>query len=500
MTAGFRKTFLRRVRPGRLAALALMLACAGLAGCGGGGDEIAASEGGISGTGVVFGRINGFGSVIVNGTRFDTDDAVIAVNGIEQASQDVLTESMLLRVEGEWEANGQGSAARVEYSDDVLGPVQGAVDYDPLTGLGVMTVLGQVVRFNAQTVFRGAARETVTGGEYLRISGWHQQNGEIQASLVQSFGAFSGDGTAIRVKGVIGALDTAAESFTIGGLAIAYAGASITMSNGRDTLEDTDTGAFVEVAGLYQGGELVAAEIDGADSGNRLRVRAGDDIDLEGPVSAVDLPARTFVIDGVTVRISGSTVFDDGLQEGDIQTGLYVDVKGVWDDAGELVAARIESRNIDARVEAEVIAVVDSAERRLDVGGVLVQMVGYTLLMDDDDDSDDERLEFDLLRPGDFLEVDGIRREGEDGSVYVEALRIEREDDDEYELEGRVDRVDVLSGQFGVLGLTLTVDGATEWDDGLGGIDDLQVGDRVEIEYQARNGGYYAEEIELEDD
>lgn len=490
-------------RPVRIIAwAALVFLSLSISGCGGGSTDIAASDGGISGTGVVFGRINGFGSVIVNGTRFDTDDAVIVLNGVEQASQDVLTESMLLRVEGEWEANGQGSAVRVDYSDDVLGPVQGTVAYDPLTGLGAMTVLGQAVQFNEQTVFRGAARETVSSGDYLRISGWHQQNGEIQASLVQSFGTFPGDGAAVRVKGVISTLDTAAETFSIGGLGIGYAGASISMANGRNTLESADTGAFVEAAGLYQGGVLLADDINGAADGNRLLARAGDDIDLEGPVSAVDSLARTFVIDSVTVRMTDNTVFDDDLREADISAGLYVDVKGVWNDTGELVAVRIESRNVDSMVEAGIISILDAAGGRLDVGGVHVQVVAHTLMMDDDDDGANEgHLDFSQLLPGDFLEVDGIRREAGDGSVYLEALRIEREDDgDEYELEGRVDQVDVAAGQFEVIGLTLSVDGATEWDDGLDDIGDLQTGDRVEVEYEARNGGYYVLEIELEDD
>jgi hypothetical protein len=477
---------------------ALLAFCLSLTGClGGGGGSTLADGGGIGGTGISFGRITGFGSVIVNGTRFNTDNAEILVNG-QASTQAQLSEGMLVRVEGSWGGDGQGVAERVSYADDIRGPVQQVVSFDPLTGAGEIRVLGQTVRFDAQTVFRGVGRDALAVDQLLRVSGWRQQDGAMLASLVQSLGDFS-DGGEVELKGFISDLDTGARRFRIAGVEIDYSGAEIEMRGDRDNIVTGDEGAFVEVEGRFQGGVLLADEVEEEDEGNRFGARAGDDVELEGPISSVDAAARTFVVYGVTVRVTNRTEFDDGLREGDLQPGLLVEVEGEWNASGELVAEEIEARNADAEVQARLEA-IDTATRLLRVGGVAVQVSARTLIMDDDDDDDDERLAFEDLRQGDYLEVDGIRRADAGGVVSLEALRIERDDDDDdgFQLKGRVDRID--ANAFEVLGVVLNVDGGTEWDDGLDDFDDLRVGHLVEVEYEQRGGVYYALEVERDDD
>ena len=48
-------------------------------------DQLA--EGGIGGTGITSGPINGFGSIIVNGVRFDVAQAEILFNGVAAVEQ-----------------------------------------------------------------------------------------------------------------------------------------------------------------------------------------------------------------------------------------------------------------------------------------------------------------------------------------------------------------------------------------------------------------------------
>lgn len=440
----------------------------GLAGCNGSGTNVA-DGGGIGGSGISFGVITGFGSVIVNGKRFDTDDAIIVVDGIE-TTQAALTEGMVARVEGEWTANGEGVANRVEYDDDIRGPVQGAVQYDALSGQGSMTVLGQLVRFNRQSVFRGTSPTTVGAGDYLRISGWYQESGELIASLVQSIGVFI-DGNDAEVNGFIRNLDTALQQFLIGDVPVSWDSATeIAMGDGRDSLLPADDGVFVEVEGHFVNGVLEAGKIKREDGRNRIRATSGDDIDLEGPISSRDAAGRTLVIHGVTVRITDSTQFRDTLTENQLQNGLRVEVQGEWNGAQELIARVIDSRAPDSEIEASILTITDPANRVLNVGGIRVLVVSRTLLTDDDDD----HLTFTDLRAGDFLEVIGIRREDANG-IYVEAVRIERDDDDDddFELTGRVDGVDSAAIRFFILGVAMNVDGNTEWDDGLDSINDL---------------------------
>jgi hypothetical protein len=488
------------VWPRRVAAILAANLILVLSACVGGGSIGPIAEGGIGGTGISFGPVTGFGSVLVNGTAFDTNDAVILVDG-EPATEASLTEGMLVRVEGEWTGTGTGTADRIEYRDDIRGPVQTVVNFDPLTGSGTLTVLGQTVHFNRQTVFRGATREAIAVGDDVAVSGWYLDSGEFLASLVRRAGTFVPGGEA-EVKGIIEALDTVARSFRIGGLAIVYGPSTeIEMKDDRDELLPNDNGVFVEVEGTFDGSVLLLAdEIEQEDDRNLLRASGGDDVEIEGPISSVDPGSRTFILNGTIVQVTNGTEFDDGLRESDLQPGLQVSVEGEWDARGFLVADEIESRSADSEVNARILDVLNSNE--LDVGGVSVRVTSRTLIVDEDDD--DRRLLFGDLQVPETVEVDGIRREDTDGSVYLEAIKIEREDDDDddqFQLSGRVDAVDPPN-RFRALGVWMNVNQETEWDedDGLEGIDDLSAGDRLEVEYELRNGQFFAIEVEREDD
>jgi hypothetical protein len=488
------KTSLFRWRR-RVAALVAASLILVLSACGGGGLGPIAG-GGIGGTGISFGPVTGFGSVFVNGTAFNTRDAVILVNG-EPATEASLTEGMLVRVEGEWTTTGTGNADRVEYRNDIRGPVQAKV-FDSLTGEGKLTVLGQTVHFNKQTVFRGVTREAIAVGDDVAISGWLLDSGEFLASLVRRSGIFAPGGEA-EVKGLIEALDTVARSFRIGGLAIVYGPSTeIEMKDDRDELLPSDNGVFVEVEGTFNGSVMIAEEIEQEDDRNLLGASAGDDVEIEGPISSVDPGGRTFILNGTTVQVTNDTEFDDGLRESDLLPGLQVSVEGEWDARGFLVADEIESRSGDSEVEARILS-IDPGARELNVGGVRVRVTSRTLIVDEDDD---DRLSFGNLRVGDTVEVDGIRREDSGGRVFLEAIKIERgdDDDDEFQLTGRVDAVNASAGQFTVLGLTLTVTSETEWEDDLDAIGNLQTGMQVEVDYEECSAGFCALDVEREDD
>jgi len=96
--------------------------------CGGGGGMTAGS--GIDGTGIMSaGVVSAFGSIIVNGTEFDTSKAAIIINGKEvpvgdDFVQDNLEIGMVVTVEGRIKEDGSAVADRVIYSSNVAGPVE----------------------------------------------------------------------------------------------------------------------------------------------------------------------------------------------------------------------------------------------------------------------------------------------------------------------------------------------------------------------------------------
>jgi hypothetical protein len=67
--------------------------------------------------------------------------------------------------------------------------------------------------------------------------------------------------------------------------------------------------------------------------------------EVAGPITRIDTAGGTFVVVGQTVRVSGSTLFDDNIQPSGIatlQVGNIVQVSGFPNTAGEIVASRIQ--------------------------------------------------------------------------------------------------------------------------------------------------------------
>ncbi len=77
--------------------------------------------------------------------------------------------------------------------------------------------------------------------------------------------------------------------------------------------------------------------------------------DVQGPVSQIDLTSNTAVILGQTVRVTGSTLFDDSVQPGDLtslQNGsLFVEVSGFSNGAGEIMASRVDLKSAGSNLQ-----------------------------------------------------------------------------------------------------------------------------------------------------
>ncbi len=104
------------------AAIALTLVA-----CGGSDTDVA----GIGGSGYISsGSITGFGSVYVNGVKFETDSATFDVDGTS-GTQDDLAIGMVVKVNGSINADGvTGTASSISFDDELQGPVSGPIIYD----------------------------------------------------------------------------------------------------------------------------------------------------------------------------------------------------------------------------------------------------------------------------------------------------------------------------------------------------------------------------------
>ena len=67
------------------------------------------------------------------------------------------------------------------------------------------------------------------------------------------------------------------------------------------------------------------------------------------------------------------------------------------------------------------------------------------------------------------------------------------------DVEGVIERLDAANRTLTVQGITFITTARTDYDDGLKNFDSLRVGQRVEVDFEYRDGRHYATEIELED-
>ena len=129
------------------------------------------AEGGIGGTGIAYGTITGFGSIWVNGVRYDVSNASFTRDGVSASGQSDYRIGEVVTINGSVNADGiSGVASNVEF-DDLL---EGTVSQASSDG-STLQVLGQTVSTDARTVLHGFALLTdLQVGNVVEVSGYRQ--------------------------------------------------------------------------------------------------------------------------------------------------------------------------------------------------------------------------------------------------------------------------------------------------------------------------------------
>lgn len=378
---------------------AAVLAATLVAGCGGGGGG-----GGTGGTATAFasGPISGFGSIIVNGVRFDDSAAQVEDEDGGRSSSASLKLGTMVEIESERidDGNGRAKALRIRFGSEIVGPVEST---DSATNSFI--VLGQTVELKPETVFDDSLDGTLDGLKD-KVVEVHAQFDAATGHYVATRIEAEDNPAFYKLRGLVGALDKTAQTFKIGGALISYKNIAaadlpanfadgqrvrvrlqttqqaddswlaVTIRSGVRKVEDHDDarlrgtvsalsedllhfeinglpvdasnaridngplseGARVEVRGSVKDGTIVAT---------RVKVLRGDDdeirgVELHGLVGDLSTAGKTFMLRGVKVDYGGTVLFKDGA-EAQLADGVQVEVKGVLsEDRSTLKALVIE--------------------------------------------------------------------------------------------------------------------------------------------------------------
>ncbi|SNC65517.1 hypothetical protein SAMN04487881_1300 [Marinobacter sp. es.048] len=476
-------------------------------GAGGGGVDVA--DGGIRGTGSSVGPVSGFGSVFINGVEFSTDDIpnreVESNDGI--TAEVLLSEGMILRVEGEWRDDGTGTADRLSYDDTLRGRVD-LVEPDP-SGAGefvTLSIMGQSVRVDRQTVVRGTTFATLLGGspisDHIRVSAWRQADGSYRAGYIQ---VIDPDPTNIELEGSVLTVDTNLNEFTIGTITVQYDEDDVSFGSGL-TETDLATATALEVEGTLAGNLLTAATID-RDDARRFSRSSADDIEFTATIDssytssgAVGTRPGEFTMGSLTVRVTDATELDDSISLVDLAEGLLIQVEGKFLSDTVVEAEEIELRDGNAKVKGVISSAADNT---IIIGGVEV-LVSPTTTFTVEDGSG---ISFQALPiSSTTVEVEGVER-GQDADIFIEALKVEVDDEiadfddrDLYELEGRL--TNITPASITILGVAIDA-GPEAYDSNSQGeiINLFDDGELLilEVEYSGSTNNFIADEIDLEE-
>jgi hypothetical protein len=412
-------------------------------------------SGGISGsgnlaTGNSVGPIDGFGSVIVNGQRFDTNTAKITIEG-QPATQDDLRVGQVIAVSGDLSAL---VADTITYRPEIKGVVTSVVVEDPTVGQGTLIVLGQTVRVDAQTVFDGTSFALLSAGDLLEVSGPRNANGSVVATFVQSKSTLD----EYKLVGTVTNTMPTTRTFTIGGLTVDALTADVGDLPGDPA---TWNGLVVEAKGdaidfTAATNTIIASKVEPV---HGPTLDTGSGLELEGFITDF-VSAAQFEVLGFDVRTTPSTVFING-ESASLADNVKVQLRGNIASDGVLEASSCEIRSTGAIRTRGDVSVVDVANGIVTVLGVQWEVRPETEL---EDDSDAELDPFTLLdlAPGDQVEIRGYL----DGTQVVASFLERENEEDDTSLRGPVSSIDDI-GNFRVeiLGTLIHTDGNTEYRD-----------------------------------
>lgn len=319
----------------------------------------------------------------------------------------------------------------------------------PITGFGTVHLNGLVFETTSATIMidgQAGTQDDLRAGQFIQVKGHHDatQNQDFADQI-----DFRGN-----VIGPVSAIDTTAQTLVVLGQTV-----HVTEDTSFDddispaSLAGISVGTVVEVSGMAStDGSIQATRIDSQVAGTRP-------LQVIGAAAATDSTARTLKINALVVDFSTATLVNfpaGGPQDGDLVEAIGTTLSS----AGALVATRLELRT------ARVVAPPDN-NSQVDVQGLISRFASAT-------DFDVAGLKVSTSSSTTFtggsaadlglnvsVEVEGMV----DSSGTIEATNVQVRRPVDARLTGPVDSVDAAHGTVVVLGIQITVDLLTRYED-----------------------------------
>lgn len=311
----------------------IVLATSALTGCGGGGSTTTANSPGTGGTGIYTqGSISGFGSVILNGIRFDDTAATVQVDGVTATSAD-LRLGMVAAVQGERGADVTlGTASSIEVWSVAQGVVSQVI-------AGQFTLAGMTVQTDSATVFDGLSSDAslVSG---MRVTVWGLQAGADGRTWKATRVLQPATNTTVVSTGLV---SVAGSQRSLNGLLLT-----------GSVVGNLTAGQLVRVQGTLSSDgeslEVASFKLQSPAAGSQPQ----GEIEIEGLVTAMPSASR-LMLGSIEVDTSSTIYSPLGAQ---ITLGARVEVYGTWQQ-GVIQATKVELEDAQTLHSVEITALIE---------------------------------------------------------------------------------------------------------------------------------------------
>jgi len=245
-------------------------------------------------------------------------------------------------------------------------------------------MLGTIlVNWTNATTLEGLPSGGPTNGDFVEVEGALTNATTVAATRIERESAFSGNVDDFEIEGAVTQF-TSLSSFRVDGQLVNASGAGVLFEpNNPAFVRD---GARVEVEGSLVNGTLNATKVKQRDGEARVHAM----IAAAGDINAA---AGTLRLLGITIRVDSSTQLEDDLMGvpsfglGDMVAGDFLEVRGVEDGAGGILATEIEREDgpDDVRLRGSVSAI----DANPVVGPRSVSIIGVVVATDSNTEFDD---------------------------------------------------------------------------------------------------------------
>ena len=338
---------------------------------------------GISGSGVV----KYFHSVVIDGVHYQTDKAIIRINGQPGVEAD-----LKVGYHVSYRADGHSLEAwSMDYYDTVAGQIESVQIIDPDMQRARIRVLGQIVETDADTWLHGVALEDLREGLPVAVSAEWLPNGKLIASSVDAVARATN-----VLSGPMARVDM--HTFRIGSVQVDAANIGLEVNGVA-----LETGEWVHVLGYFDGSTLHAERL----------VRMTDR----------GLKALPATLEGALRREKGQWMLREVVlalaDESKLLPGLRATVSGVLSPDGTLNAREV-------RTEEKRRYRLDGVIESVQPDGAYLTVEGRRVFMDDRTSLRDDRDGYRWLGPEDLGAHDAVSIIVEETDGELRARKVTR--------------------------------------------------------------------------